>query len=189
MWLGIDPDLTKDVRVPEEDGAPTFTIGFWPPLVAERLNLAMVRIRKIQGDDEEEIDLVKDFDKALQRSGVSIEAYQDMCRYGVRGWTGGVIEAELETEKIAGREHQVLSHRSVEVLYKGGLLLAVGLEAMRMNVLGETEKKRSDSPSSSATSTSPTPAPSATPTVSPAPSVEAISVSTGSPSPGARSSS
>ena len=139
-WSAVHPDMTTEVRIPDEDGAPVFTLGFWPPLVAERLGALIAFVRKPR-----DLDPIADLPAFVKASGLELAAFQDMVRYGVRGWTGwGDLKAVLVPETFDGREHKRLTEDGVVALHANKLLVAVALKAMLFNILTEEEKKTSD---------------------------------------------
>ena len=157
MWLAVHPDMTADARVPDEEGAPTFSIGFWPPRESERLGVLLTRLRKPRADADPD-----DLDALVKESGLSLDAFRDMARYGVRGWTGfGSVVSSVEEVEIDGRKHKRLTADAVNALYVNRLLIPVALKAMAFNVLSEAEKKTSGSPFGSSTKSPGTSAPDA----------------------------
>ena len=125
----IDPDLTKDVTL---DGV-TFTLGFWPPVKAERIGLHLSKLRasgvKELKDAEPE--------KAYEAIGINRELAEDSVRYSVRSWKwDGAPDAVLE--------NGVLSDRCITALHLSGLLYPLSNECMAFNTLSEDEKKRPD---------------------------------------------
>lgn len=154
-WRAVHPSLTKEVRVPEDDpSAPTFTVGFWPPLESEKAKLYVSKLRRLQPGPSETTE------ELLHRAQVDLHAFRDMVRFGVRGWSGlGDLSCMTETVEIDGRRHVALTQESIDVLYHSSLLLPVALACWQFNSLTETEKKTSDSRSSSPVSTSGMPAP------------------------------
>lgn len=140
-WIATHPDNTKDVRVPDEEGAPVFTVGYFPPAVSERIGAKWQKARK----PDKTLDQIEDMDEVVRQVALDYAVIREMARYGVRGWKveEGGIGPKLDTERIDGRDHPVLSDESVEVLYRNKLLLAVAMEAMAFNVLPEEKKSTS----------------------------------------------
>lgn len=138
MFRFVDPDNTRETRIPDEDGAPTFTLGFWPPRESDRLQVAIARMSKM-GD----ADPVADMNEAVKRSGIALDTFMDMVRYGCRGWSGIAFQSGTVEVEIHGRKHKALDQRSLDALYANRLLVAVALECMRFNALTDEEKKRS----------------------------------------------
>lgn len=133
----VDPDNTHSARIPDADGAPTFTLGFFPPREAERLGVVIAKIKKI-GD----VDPIADIDKAIESSGLSLDVYMTVVRYGVRGWSWpGGKSPEMGVEKIGKHEYPVLEQKSVDALYRSKLLFLVSLACLKFNTLQEEEKK------------------------------------------------
>jgi len=134
-WLAVHPDATEKARIPSDDG-PEFTFGFWPPLPEIEIRAKLPVLSK------PDVDPATNPDEFVAQSGISWELCRDAVRWSVRGWTEeGGIPAKVETVKIDGRDHQVLSDESIGVLRRAGLLVPVALRAIVMNVLTE-EKKR-----------------------------------------------
>lgn len=154
-WRAVHPSLTQEVRVPDDDpSAPTFTIGFWPPLEAEKAKLYVSSLRRTQAlGDAESGEVI------LRKARVDLHAFRDMARFGIRGWSGlGDLACATEKIEIDGRLSIALTEESCDILYHGGLLLPVALACWRFNNLTEAEKKTSRSPSNSPFSMSGTPA-------------------------------
>src|SRR5688500_12128733 len=107
-WRAVHPSLTKELRVPEDDpDAPTFTIGFWPPLEAEKAKLYISKLRRQQADQG---DSAEDL---LRRARVDLHAFRDMARFGVRNWTGlAELAPSIEQIEIDGRQHVALTEES-----------------------------------------------------------------------------
>jgi len=155
-WLAVHPDATEKARIPDEDG-PEFVFGFWPPLPE-------IEIRaKIPILSKPAVDPSVDPDAFVSQSGMSWELCRDAVRWSVRGWTeDGGIPAKFETVKLDGREHQVLSDESIGVLRRSGLLVAVALRAIVVNVLTEEKKREFGKSSDSGSKNQNTPAPGVT---------------------------
>jgi hypothetical protein len=149
-WKAKHPDNTEDVRVPED--GPTFTIGFWPPLLADKVKRNAREWMK-QGD-------APISDEEGERRFLLT---RDMVRFGVRGWKGLEPAAAFESIEYGGRRHSALTEASIDLLYANKLFDAVALAAWGVNSLSEDAKKKSDSPSPSQPSTLHTAAPSASP--------------------------
>ena len=140
-WKAVHPGLTEKLRIPDEDGAPTFELGFWPPLEAEKMKVVRERINRSAAN----VDPVKDFDRMLAESGIGLESYRSMCRLGVRGWTGfGDFEPQTEEVVVDGRRHVALKDDSLHLLYVNHLLVAVGLKCFLFNILTEDAKGNLD---------------------------------------------
>lgn len=175
-WRAVHPALTEERRVPAEDPeAPTFTIGFWPPLEAEKAKLYVSKLRH----PKKAVEADETAEQLLRQSGIDLAAFWAMVRHGVRGWEGlGDIPCKTEVVRIDGRDHTALSDESLQVVYHNGLLVALALECWKFNNLTEEEKKTSNSLLSSSISTSPTPATSVMTSSSPATPGAASYVST-----------
>lgn len=175
-WRAVHPAMTEERSIPADDAdAPTFTLGFWPPLEAEKAKLYVSAVRRRKDDDEEELSP----EDAAKRASADLRAFWNMARFGVRGWVGlGEIACETETVQVDGRAHVALTDASCEALYHAGLLLPVALECWKYNNLTDEEKKTSSSPSISPSSTTPTPASAATRPSAPVKNGAASSVST-----------
>lgn len=159
-WRAVSPDLTEEARLPDEEGAPSFTVGFWPPRESERFGALLVKLRK----PADGLDPVKDYEAYAREIGLTFDVYRDMAKFGVRGWSGlDLPPAKTETVKIYGVDHVVLSDESLHWLGVQRLLGVVALRAFAFNVLSEAQKKTSNSPSDSPSSTSHTDAETATP--------------------------
>lgn len=179
-WRAVHPALTEERRVPAEDPeAPTFTLGFWPPLEAEKAKIYISKVRRQNtgGTLPEELH---------RRAAIDLEAFWAMTRFGVRSWSGlGELPCKTEKVTLDGREHVVLTDESLQILYHSGLLLPVALECWRFNSLTEEEKKTSNSPSNSTTWTNGMPASAVTTSSVPAKSAAESFDSTDAPSPAA----
>lgn len=148
-WVAVHPDLTQEVQVPEEEGAPLFTVGFWPPREAERFKMTWADMQRT------ELDPVDQQDAYLKAVNINYEVARDMVRFGVRGWSGmrGADGKEMAPEFDAeGR----LSEASLDLLYVNNLLAALSIKAFLFNVLSEDEKKKASLQSGSVTSSSDT---------------------------------
>lgn len=166
-WRAVHPSITEPRRIPSDDPTgPVFTLGFWPPLEAEKAKIYVSKVRRASGGT--------DIAELVDRARVDLDAFWSMARFGVRGWSGlGDLVSATERVSIDGREHVALSDDSMQVLYHSGLLLPVALECWRYNSLTDEEKKTSNSPSRSITWTSDTPATDATSDSAPVTSGEA----------------
>lgn len=153
-WAAAHPSAFETLRIPDDEGAPSFDIGFWPPREAERLAVLMSKMRKPARD----IDNITDNAELIALCGLSFEVFRDMVRFGCRGWTGfktakgETIPSETEQVEIDGRKHTVLTNECLHILGVNKLTVAVGGKCMAFNMLSEAQKKtsawRSDSPSS-----------------------------------------
>lgn len=181
-WRAVHPSLTQDIRVPEDDpNAPTFTIGFWPPLEAEKAKLYVSKLRKQQSGESPE-----SAEDLLRRARIDLQAFRDMARFGIRSWHGlGELAAAVEYVEIDGRPHAALTQESCDILYHSGLLLPAALACWKFNNLTEEEKKTSRSPSSSPTSKNGTPVTAVT-APSPSATIGAASFASTAPSSAAR---
>ena len=182
-WRAVHPSLTEDRRVPTDDPtAPTFTLGFWPPIEAERAKIYVSRARRARPIDE-----LEDAGEIVKRATTDLEAFRTMARFGVRGWSGlGALACSTVVVTTEGREQVVLSEEALDTLYHSGLLLAVALECWTFNNVTEAEKKTSSSPSNSSTSKSGMPVPAANRHFPPDIFEAASSVSMAAPSAAAR---
>lgn len=132
----VHPDQTDDTTPVE--GGPTFTIGYFPPKVSARIDVMRARMRR----PDEQMDPVKDYDLLLEQSGISIDAFSEMCRYGVRGWKNfGELKCELETDEDGNKR---LSEVCVRALHLNKLAVAVGYKALLYNHLSEEERGKSE---------------------------------------------
>lgn len=139
-WLAVHPSNTSKVRVPDEDGAPTFEVGFWPPRVSERLKVWWQKLRS----PGKELDPVADFEELLERTGLHFDAASEMVKYSVRSWEGfGDVKCSTLVEKIDGMDHVVLSPESMFALHANQLTVALSLKALLFNVMSEDQKKTS----------------------------------------------
>lgn len=160
-WLAVHPSATEKVRVPEDDG-PEFEFGFWPPLPEIEIRSKMPALTK------PDVDPVADPEKFIAQSGMSWDLCRLAVKWSVRGWSEeGGIAAKLETVKVDGREHTVLSDESIEVLRRAGILVPVALRAIVMNLLTEEKKRAFAKLSASGSKSLDTPAPDVTPTSPP----------------------
>lgn len=157
-WRAVHPSLTEERRVPQDDAdAPIFTLGFWPPIEAEKAKIYISKVRRMNSSPASEAD------ELSRRASADLEAFWAMARFGVRGWSGlGGLSCLTESVRIDAREHVALTDESLQILYHNGLLLPVALECWKFNNLTEEEKKTSNSPSNSGPSMTNTAAPSAT---------------------------
>lgn len=172
-WRAVHPRSTKEVQCPAgEDGAPRFEIGFWPPAVAERLDVRMTELRK-------------------QSKNADAAVVCEMVKYGVRGWSGMVGDDEREIldgvveEEIDGRKHPVLIPECIELLRVNRLLELLAVECFEFNTLSDRKKRPSSSPSNSAPLIRPTGAGSVVPEMTDREDLNGSSASTASPSTGA----
>ena len=133
-WRAVHPSLTEERRIPADHAdAPTFTLGFWPPLEAEKAKIYISKVRRAHN-----LDPATEREELMRRAGVDLAAFWAMARFGVRQWSGlGDLPCHTETVKIDGREHHALTDESLQVLYHNGLLLPVALECWRFNSLRE----------------------------------------------------
>ena len=145
-WRAVHPCLTEDRRVPEADpDAPIFTIGFWPPLEAEKAKIYISKVRRMNSTS------ASDADELSRRASADLEAFWAMARFGIRAWSGvGDLPCVTENVRLDARDHVALTDESLQILYHNGLLLPVALECWKFNNLTEEEKKTSSSPSKSA---------------------------------------
>lgn len=156
-WLAASDDSTGEQRIPDTEGAPTFTLGFWPPRYENRFSSRVAAAMKTEADMTDE-----SLDKSYALSC-------DMARYCVRGWTGIVgpdgkeISPKFREEKIDGEKFKVLDDASLKVLSRARLLGAVAKKSYFFNILSEEEKKTFGLRWPSRTSTSGTVAATATP--------------------------
>ena len=122
----IDPDMTKDVEVQ----GVAFTIGFWPPLKAERMGLTLGRLHKLGPVDLKTADP----ETAFAAIGLNREFCEDAVRYAVRSWKwDGAPAAEVKDG--------ALSDKCVGALRLSGLLHELAAECMAFNTISEEEKK------------------------------------------------
>lgn len=160
-WFLTNPDHTEESRLPDEDGAPTFVVGFFPPQqdVAIRARLPVL------SKPDEAIDPVKDQDEFIRHSGMQLEAYREAARWGCRGWRGAPagFEAKTETIRLGGRDHTALTYASVDLLYANGLLGLVAMRAIAFNILSAEQQEALKKSSLETSPTLPTGAPSVSP--------------------------
>ena len=164
-WKAAHPASTTTANLPEDADAKdqaTFTIGFWPPFIAEKLNVLRAEITK-PGPD---LHPIRDANAFAEATGLSIAWYRTMVKYGLRDWKGVEIDGkevkiDTKTEEIDGRKHTAVSEEHIDVLYHGSLLVALGMKCWVYNVLSEVQKKEFDLQSASPSSKSPTSAKSA----------------------------
>lgn len=151
-WKAVHPDLTEDVRIPDEEGAPTFTLGFWPPREAVRLSvLAKAWIQRQQRTQA--LDPEKDQEELLRCSEEDRKLFTEASRWSVRGWSGLEIPCATTQETIEGRQHAALAPAALAVLFHSHVIRDVGLAAINYNVLsGETRGKSERRSGSSSTS-------------------------------------
>lgn len=125
----IDPASTIEVTVQ----GVVFTIGYWPPLQGERINLALTKLRRMS--DGTTIDLATaDPDTAFAAIGLNRGIAEDAVRYSVRSWV-------WEGAKPAALVDGVLSEQSVAALRLSGVLFELSFKCMDFNTVSEAEKK------------------------------------------------
>jgi len=138
-WKAVHPDLTDEVTPVE--GGPTFVVQFWPPSIAAKLEVMLSRIRK----PGRELDPVADYDELLMDSGISLEAFKEMARYGVRDWRDfGDIRCETEEVVLDDMRHRRLTAKAVHTLHVNKILLAVAFKALLFNTLTEEQRGKFD---------------------------------------------
>lgn len=136
-WKAVHPSLTEEVRVLDDPDSPVFKVCFWPPKIAAEIEVRLARLRKPGRD----LDPVNDYDLLLKESGLSLESFELMARYGVAGWSGfGEFECQTESETIDGRAHSRLTPDSLHLLHVNRLLLGVAMKALLMNTLSEDQR-------------------------------------------------
>lgn len=160
-WKAVHPDLTEEVTPIE--GGPSFTVGFWPPREAERLNVLLSDLKQ-----PGEISPHDDYDAYIKSIGLTLEAVWDMAKYGVRGWSGFGDFAPAFEEIESGRfKHKALADASVRLLYVNKLLIAVATKCWLFNSLTEEQRGKSDWRSGSSTTSPSTNAAGAAPATHP----------------------
>ncbi len=129
-WLAIQPTRTVTVRVPDEEGAPTFTLGLWPPYVAEIIG---ARFRQ-------EADRISKGDVIDPTAGIS--TLEAAVAFSLRGWEGlGPCEMThvevpfpglFEKEKKLLREPRA-SDGALAILHANKLLVSLAEYAIALN--------------------------------------------------------
>src|SRR5689334_17633907 len=116
-WRAVHPSITEERKIPADDpSAPTFTLGFWPPLEAEKTKLYVGALRN-------STDAPADPELAAKKANQDLQAFWAMARFGVRGWSGiGSLLCSTEKVQVDGREHVVLTDDACQILYHSGLL-------------------------------------------------------------------
>ena len=156
-WKAAHPSTTAVVFLPEDakpEDQAKFTIGFWPPLIAEQVKALRVEFTK-PGD----LHPVRDAEAFAEQSGISLQWYRTMVRYGLREWHNVEIDGKITPlatteEEIDGRPHIAVSEDHVNVLHSGNMVVALGMRCWLYNVLTEESKKKYASLFVSASSTS-----------------------------------
>lgn len=161
-WTAVHPQNTTTERVPDVEGAPTFTFGFWPPLEAERFHTI---IRRNAGKQDDGAVGSEEFERAIANQH---EHTNRMVAFGVRGWSGFLVdgvEVPCSTEEVEvdGVKVVRLTKTSLDFLYANKLRGELALKCYLFNTLSEDQKKTSGLRLNSASSTTLTDAPSAPP--------------------------
>ncbi len=124
----VDPSSTSVVEVQ----GVKFTIGFWPPSKADRVNLALAKVRRLGAVDF----LTADPEVACSAIGLNRDVLEEAVRHSVRGW-------EWEGAPPAVVVDGVLSSDCVDAIRLSGLILELSTKCMAFNTLDEEEKKSS----------------------------------------------
>lgn len=120
----VDPDATTTAEV---DGVK-FTIGYWPPREAERVEALRAALRKCPNKDTEEA------------RGIGLEVHLAMVEYGVRAFDGQPADAFVR-ETVRGIEYTRVSSKVLRQLYINDAIWPLGVACLQWNELSELEKK------------------------------------------------
>lgn len=157
-WLAIHPSLTRQIRLPDPESGFLVTFGFWPPLKDAELR-ALVRSVSIFGPPP---STPLSAEAQAEQNKTDYAVLAEVIRWAVRDWD---IDPRPTFDEIEfdGRKHRRLSDDSLDLLRVNDLFVAVGSQAVLMNMLDPSGKGGSGFSQGSGSQSLGTPASGATP--------------------------